>query len=103
MLSRCAFHLDNYSNEHSSISSPEVEVTELIVTKVQDFCQLASHKRGSFSDLRFSSTIPSSLWTFHTPESGADRVSYLSTFANVCFFNKIFYRVMNWIQNKQKT
>ncbi len=28
--------------------TPEVEFTEIILTKVQDFGQLASHKRGFF-------------------------------------------------------
>jgi hypothetical protein len=37
-----------------------VEVTKMILTKV--FCQLASHKRGSFSDLRFPGTTWVSLW-----------------------------------------
>ncbi len=33
----------------------EMEVAQIILTKVQDLCQLASQKRGPFSDLRFSS------------------------------------------------
>ncbi len=35
----------------------EVDVTRIILKKSQDFCQLASYKHGSVSDLRFLSTI----------------------------------------------
>jgi hypothetical protein len=34
-----------------------VKFTKIILTKVIDFCQLASHKCGSSSDLEFPSTI----------------------------------------------
>ncbi len=56
-----AYYADSL-NLSNSITS-EVEVTKIILTKVLDyFCQQASHKRGSFSDLRFPSTIWASLW-----------------------------------------
>jgi hypothetical protein len=35
----------------------KVEVTKIKLMKVSDFCQLACPKSGSFSDLRFPSTI----------------------------------------------
>jgi hypothetical protein len=46
-----------------TINITEVEVTQIILTKVQEFCQLASRKRRSFSDLRFPGTR-ASLWIY---------------------------------------
>jgi hypothetical protein len=40
----------NYE-ELAQEGSPVVEVTKMFLTKGEDFCQLASHKLVSFSDL----------------------------------------------------
>jgi len=62
-------------------SSIFVEVTKMILTKVCDFCQLASHKHGSFSDLGYHMDF------FPTAKRGWRELAYLFTFVFICFFN----------------
>jgi hypothetical protein len=65
--------------------SPEVKVTKIILTKVVDFCQLASHKCGSSSDLKFPSTIVQL-------RGGWMELDYLSNFpySNLCFLPSFY-------------
>ncbi len=58
--------------------SPEVEVTKIML---KDFCQLASQKRGSFSDLWYH-RIGTAYWFFPTAERGEGEnvVSYFYPF-----------------------
>ncbi len=51
-----------------------MEVAKIILMKVRGFCQLASHKHGSFLDLRFAST-KGTMDFFPTDERGLDGVS----------------------------
>ncbi len=74
-----------------------MDVTKIVLTKVKDFCQLASHKCGIFSDLRFHSTR-GPMDFLPTVERGMDGVSFfLPLFKFKC---KLFAQN---IQNKQKS
>ncbi len=44
-------------NTVTAREKPEIEVTKIILPKVKNIFLLENHKRGSFYDLRFPSTI----------------------------------------------